>query len=272
MFGNHLLVLAIVQGITEFLPISSSAHLVLLPQLTKWQDQGLVIDVALHVGTLFAVILYNWHDIWNLFMAMIRFFQGRKHPQKALLGQLILASIPVIIAGYVISLFWPKGFRGVELIAWTTVIFGLLLYVADKAGLTVRRVEHMDLPSAMIIGFAQILALFPGTSRSGITITAARVLGFERQASMRFSMLLSIPVILGAGTLQGWELYQSGDALLTSAAFKAAGFAFVAALIAIAILMRWLKRWTFKPFVAYRLVLGVLLLIWIYKPFGFNLF
>ncbi len=252
----HIVVLALVQGITEFLPVSSSGHLALVPIFTTWPDQGLVIDVAVHVGTLLAVLLYFWRDIFTMALGLWRFFRGRKDPGAKLAGYIIVATIPVIIAGYYLNKHYPGGLRSLTVIGWATLGFGILLFLTDRFGMTLRRIEHLRISDALIIGLAQVLALIPGTSRSGITMTAARMIGMERPDAARFSMLLSIPAILGAGTLKTMELIEQGDVQLTNAAFSAAGLAFIAALLTIAILMAWLKRSSFTPFVIYRVLLG----------------
>ena len=260
----HIVVLALVQGITEFLPISSQAHLILASRLTDWPDQGLIIDVALHVGTVGAVMLYFWRDLWAMALGLVQLAKGRRNPMAKLAGYLVVATIPSLIAGFLIHRYIPGGIRSVTVIAWATFGFGLLLWVGDKLGMTVRRVEHLNLGDVVIIGLAQALALIPGTSRSGITMTAARFLGLERVESARFSMLMSMPVIVGAGALEGWDLYRAGDAQLTADAFIAATLAFVAALVAIAAMMAWLRRASFTPFVVYRIFLGGLLLALVY--------
>ncbi len=260
----HLAVLALIQGVTEFLPISSSGHLILVPAFTGWPDQGLVIDVAVHVGTLGAVVLYFRRDLWEIALGLGRLTRGREDPGARLAGLLILGTLPAVIAGFLVNRYYPGGIRGLEVIAWTTLGFGVLLYVADRLGMTVRRIEHLTFGDTLIIGLAQALALVPGTSRSGITMTAARFLGFERKEAARFSMLLSIPVIIGAGSLKGLELYRTGDMPLTGDAFIAAGIAFVAALLAITAMMAWLRRANFTPFVVYRVVLGVFLVVAVY--------
>ncbi|MBI1208207.1 MAG: undecaprenyl-diphosphate phosphatase [Azospirillum sp.] len=261
---EQLIVLAVVQGITEFLPISSSGHLILVPYLTGEADQGLMIDVALHVGTLGAVLLYLWRDIVRMLVGLGRALRGRADPGGRLALQLIVATLPLVAAGYAASRYLGDALRSVEVIAWTTLGFGILLGLVDRAGMTVRRIEHMSYSGALFIGFAQILALIPGTSRSGITMTAARMLGFERAETARFSMLMSIPAIVASGALQGIKLYQAGNAQLTADALIAAGLALVAALVAIAAMMGWLRRASFMPFVLYRIALGGGLLIWIY--------
>jgi len=191
----HIAVLAIVQGVTEFLPISSQAHLRLVSAVTGWADQGLMMDVAVHVGTLGAVMLYFWRDIGAMTVGLLRLMRGREDPGARLAGLLIVATIPALAAGFLLSRYYPGGLRGLELIAWTTLVFGILLYIGDKMGMTVRRIEHLRFGDVVIIGIAQVLALIPGTSRSGITITAARFLGLERRDGARFSMLLSMEIV-----------------------------------------------------------------------------
>lgn len=249
-----------VQGITEFLPVSSSGHLILVPIFAGWPDQGLLLDVAVHVGTLGAVMLYFWRDLWSMLAGLGSMIKGKRHPGSRLFGHLILGTIPVIAAGYFVNEYYGDAFRSLMVIGWTTFGFGILLYVTDKFGMTIRRIEHLSIGATLFIGIAQCLALIPGTSRSGITMTAARILGYERPDAARFSMLLSIPTILGAGVLKGWELYKSGNAQLTGDAILAASLAFGTALIAIALMMAWLRRATFTPFVIYRLILGAALL------------
>ena len=260
----HIAVLALIQGITEFLPISSSGHLVLVPVFTGWQDQGMVIDVAAHVGTAGAVILYFWRDLWAMAVGLARMLKGRRDPGAPLAGYIVVGTIPAVIAGFLLNYYIGDGLRLLEIIAWTIPGYGLLLLISDKVGLTVRRVEHLGVSDAILIGCAQALALVPGTSRSGITITAARLLGMERTDAARFSMLLSIPANLGAGTLKGMDLYASGDAALTNAALLAAAASLVVGLFAIWILMSWVRRSTFTVFAVYRFLLGGFLLAMVY--------
>jgi undecaprenyl-diphosphatase len=264
----QLAVLAVVQGITEFLPISSSAHLVLVPVLFKWSDQGLILDVAVHVGTLLAVMLYLWRELWGMAVGLARLARGRRDPGAVLFFYLVAGTIPVAVAGLLLHHYRPEGIRSVAVIAWTTLGFGIVLYVADRIGMTLRRIEHLKLSDAVVIGIAQVVSLIPGTSRSGITMTAARLLGMERPDAARFSMLLSIPANAGAGVLLGWDLYKSGDAQLTANAAIAAVLAFVCALVAIFLMMAWLKRATFTPFVVYRILLGGFLLAFAYGLIG----
>lgn len=255
----QLVVLAVVQGITEFLPISSQGHLVLVPAVAGWPDQGLAIDVAVHVGTLGAVMIYFRRDLCRMVAGIARRDDGGK-----LALQITVATVPVVLAGVALFAFGAERLRSIEVIGWAMLGFGVLLYAVDRASPARRRLERMTLGPAVLIGLAQVLALIPGTSRSGITMTAARALGFERREAARFSMLMSIPVIIAAGTLQAVALYATGDAVLTGGAVIAAAMAFVTALGAIGFLMRWLARASFTPFVAYRVVLGVALLVWAY--------
>ncbi|HJN04886.1 MAG TPA: undecaprenyl-diphosphate phosphatase [Alphaproteobacteria bacterium] len=261
----HIVVLAAVQGVTEFLPVSSSGHLILIPALTGWPDQTLIADTAVHVGTLAAVLVYFRREVGQVLLGMVRLLQRRPDAGSRLFGLLVAATVPVVVAGAVLEYANLDGsLRSAEVVAWMTLVFGVVLYLADRMYLTVRRIEQMKLGAAVLIGVAQILALVPGTSRSGITMTAARMLGFERRDAARFSMLLSIPAILAAGVLEGWELARTDDAQLTLDALFAAVLSFGFALIAISALMAWLQRATFTPFAVYRVVLGAGLLVWIY--------
>jgi len=262
---QHIILLAVIQGITEFLPISSSGHLILTPALTGAADQGLLVDVAVHVGTLAAVLIYFWRDVFAMIGGFFFLLSGRINPGARLALHIILATISVVAVGFYLKVSGiEEQMRSVEIIAWTTLVFGIVLWIADKIGMTINRLEHMRWGGALFIGLAQVIALIPGTSRSGITMTAARLMGYERADAAQFSMLLSIPVILGAGLLAGIDLQQSGDMALTMDVLLAAGLSFITALIAIAMLMSWLKRSTFTPFAIYRILLGGGLLVWIY--------
>lgn len=262
-----IFVLAVVQGITEFLPISSSGHLELAWQTMDHEgialppeNQRLILFVAVHLGTLFAVLLYFWRDVGALAIGIFRLLTARGGPQARLVANIVVGSIPLAVVGYLGQDVIVETLYDVEVIAWCTIGFGVLLYLADRFGMTVRRVEHLSLTGALAIGLSQALALIPGTSRSGITMTAARMMGFERAEAARFSLLLAIPAILGASLLEGLELYRLGNLQLGLDAAVAAGLAFVSAVIAIALMMIWLRRASFTPFVIYRILLGVLVL------------
>ncbi len=271
----QIVILAAVQGITEFLPVSSSAHLILVPKLTGLPDQGLLLDVAVHVGTLLAVMIYFWRDLFGMTAALAHMPRQianhrRFDPEYWLFLKLIVATLPVIVVGFLVNFYMGDILRSIEVIGWATLGFGLLLLMADKTSMTVRKIEHITFIGAFVVGIFQIFALIPGTSRAGITMTAARFLGVERQDAARFSLLLSIPAIIGAGALKGLELYQSGDPVLAGVALKAGGLAFLFALIAISLLMVWLRRASFTPFVIYRFLLGAALLYYAYGAPGLS--
>lgn len=263
---HHILILAAIQGLTEFLPVSSSGHLVITSKLLGFPDQGLTIDVALHVGTLLAVILYFWRDVWEIAVGGARLVTGRSGPQIRLLVNVVIATVPIIVVGYFGHPYVVMFVRDVQLIAWASIGFGVLLFIADRIGMTVWRVEHLTWVNALAIGLAQVLALIPGTSRSGITMTAGRLMGMERWEAGRFSLILSIPTIFAAGLLTGVEIRMVDNFdLLGTDALGSAAAGFVAGFIAIAMMMAWLRRAGFTPFVVYRLALGGGLLYWLYS-------
>lgn len=261
----QLTVIAVIQGITEFLPVSSSGHLILIPSFTGWQDQGLMIDVAVHVGTLGAVVAYLWRDIAVMLQGLWKPGQLRRNPGLRLIAQLVVATIPVVIVGGFVLVEAGDMLRSAEVVGWATLGFGVLLYISDRYTVTVNRLEHMTVGRALLIGLAQVLALIPGASRAGVTITAARWLGFERTDAARFSMLMSIPTIIAAGAAASWKLSQEGTVHVWGDAFVAAGLAFVTAFIAIILMMSWLRRASFTPFFWYRMVLGAGILWWAYS-------
>lgn len=258
----HLILVALIQGITEFLPVSSSGHLILLPNLTGMDDQGQVIDVAVHVGTLFAVLLYFRSDTMRLLRGVPKLLAGRAdHPDARLVFLLALATIPVIAAGLLVNLTGlDDALRSMAVIGWTMLIFGLVLYWADRTGGQEKTGAEWSLRDAMIMGLWQVLALIPGTSRSGITITGARRLGYDRREGARLAMLMSIPTILASGVLLGAEVVATADAAAARDGAVAALFAFLAALGALWGMMSLLTRISFTPYVIYRVVLGLVLL------------
>ncbi|WP_086481545.1 undecaprenyl-diphosphate phosphatase [Oceanospirillum sanctuarii] len=253
--------LALVQGLTEFLPVSSSAHLILPAQIFGWADQGLAFDVAVHVGTLLAVMLYFHKDIRKMILAWLASVFKRQHSQDSFMAwSVILATIPAGLAGILLNDFIEGNLRSSLVIAITTLLFGALLWWADVKGRRNRGEDDFTMKDAIWIGLAQALALIPGTSRSGITITAALMLGLTRQAAARFSFLLSIPLIMAAGLLKGAELYQNGTEAQISHTLIGGLIAFGAALACIHLFLRLLDRIGMLPFVIYRLFLGVILL------------
>ena len=260
----HLLLIAAIQGITEFLPISSSGHLILLPNLTGLEDQGQIIDVAVHVGTLGAVILYFWRDVALALSGVPRLLRGQIDTEGAKLAfLLIIATIPVILFGLVLKLTGlDDAMRSIAVIGWTMLIFGIVLYVADQKGPEEKETPDWSLKHAIIMGLWQAIALIPGTSRSGITITGARALGYKRHDAAKLAMLMSIPTIIASGVLLGVEVAATANAQAARDGAIAAGFAFLTALAALALMMRLLRSISFTPYVIYRIILGAILL-WI---------
>ena len=258
----HLVLVAVIQGVTEFLPVSSSGHLILLPALTSLEDQGQAVDVAVHVGSLGAVIVFFRQDVAIAARGGISLLRGRASDQGAFLALcLIVATIPVVLAGLALELSGlDDAMRSTAVIGWTMILFGIVLWWADRVGGTERTAEAWTLRDALTLGLWQTVALIPGTSRSGIVITGARFLGYDRYGAAKLSMLMSIPTILASGVLLGAEVVGDADAALARAAGIAAAFAFVAALVALALMFRLLRSVSFAPYVVYRVVLGVFLL------------
>jgi undecaprenyl-diphosphatase len=251
--------------LTEFLPVSSSGHLNLLHLLTTWQDQGPMMDVAVHVGSLFAVIIYFWRDMIMFLGALWSLARGRITPEVRMLLLLIVASLPVFAVGFMVLKYeLLDDLRTLPVIAWANLVFAIVLLVTDRVGMTIRRVEHITLRDALLVGVAQAISVIPGASRAGVTVSMARFLGYERREAARFSMLLSIPTILGLGVAIGYELFKSGDLQMRNDAVGAGALSFLAALISIWFMMALLKRTTLLPFVIYRIVLGGILLGFIY--------
>ena len=249
---EHIIVLAIVQGLTEFLPISSSGHLNLIHLLTAWPDQGPVIDVALHVGSLFAVFLYFWWDTGQLAIGVRDTLTFRQTPAARLFQLLIVATIPLFSVGFVLfETGLIEALRTVEVIAWANLIFAILLYAVDKYQAQERELGTLNLKGAIGIGLFQAFALLPGASRSGACMTAARAYGFKRTESARLATLMA--------TL---DVLEQGDLQLGLDAITAAILAFIVAYLSIWGMMALLRRTSMTPFVIYRVVLG-LILFWI---------
>lgn len=257
----QILVLALIQGLTEFLPVSSSAHLILGSRLFGWPDQGLVFDVATHLGTLLAVLVYFRQRLRALLTAWVATDGGPDRDRDRALGRcLLLASVPVIVAGALAGHWVEAYLRDARVIAASTLLFGGLLWLADAGFSRGRGLGQMNLKAAVAIGLAQALALIPGASRSGLTITAARMLGFGAEDAARFSFLLAIPVLAAAGSYGLLRMFQHTAGIdwaqfgLAVAASAVAGWVCIAAFLAL------LRRVGLVPFVLYRLALGLVLL------------
>ncbi|MDX1455054.1 MAG: undecaprenyl-diphosphate phosphatase [Gammaproteobacteria bacterium] len=257
----QIILLALLQGLTEFLPISSSAHLILFPAFSGWQDQGLAFDVAVHVGTLFAVMWYFRAEIRQLFLAWVKSLVGRHSSDSHLAWGVIVGTIPVGLVGLVGHEFIATQLRTPSLIAVTTIVFALLLWFADARRTETRDEHTMTWKIIMFIGLAQALALIPGTSRSGITMTAGLLAGMTRAGAARFSFLLSIPVILLAGGLETKSLLESAEPVAWLDLVLGSLLSFAAAYACIHYFLKWLPQVGMLPFVIYRLLLGLLLFV-----------
>ena len=257
----HLVLIALIQGITEFLPVSSSGHLILLPSLTKLGDQGALIDVAAHIGTLFAVIIYFWIDVKQVLKAVPKVLRGQFTSAAArLLVALTFATIPVICVGAILKVTGlSETMRSISVIGWAMLIFGLLLYFVDQRTTLHRELKTLTLPDAIKLGLWQAIALIPGTSRSGITITGALWAGFTRKEAARISMLMSIPTIVASGSLTSFDLI-GGHVPLRDISIVIL-FSFVSALLALSLMMRLLNTISYTPYVVYRVCLGSVLIV-----------
>ena len=245
----EILILSLVQGITEFLPISSSSHLILISDFLDFKNQNLSIDVSLHIGSFIAVLLYFYKDILNFFDNKILFFR------------IFISSIPLMIIGFfLVETGFVEKIRNLKIIAWTTVIFGFLLFLSDKFKLEKNIEKNFTMKSAIFIGLFQVLSLIPGVSRSGIAITASRFLNFKRVDAAKISFLLSIP-ILGAVSLFGLKnLIFSENSYFTVSNLIAIFFSFLTSLVTIKYFLIYIKKFNLNIFVYYRIFLGLLLL------------
>ncbi len=270
MILYHIIILAIIQGLTEFLPVSSSGHLGLFhcftDQCERWDADNLTMDIAVHVGTLLSVLLYFWRDVVRMLCGVKDIGTGKaKSANSRLTLYILVSSIPVIIAGLLLHMFEPDWLKTLHVIAWATIIFGVILWWSDSKSPSTREIKDLTFKDAIIIGLAQMLALIPGTSRSGITMTAARFLGVSRRESAHYSMLLAMVAISGAGTIMGLSLLESGDLSLGLDVLIAVIFSFISGWIAISLMMKYLEKSTFTAFAIYRVILGVILLGLLYS-------
>lgn len=261
----EVIILAIIQGLTEFLPISSSAHLILPSVIFGWQDQGIVFDVAVHVGTLLAVMLYFRHDIGQLTVGWVQSFSGRHSTDSKLAWWVILATIPAGLAGLLAAKadLVDTLLRSPWVIACTTILFGLALWWADATAKQQHAMDKLSWKQALFIGAAQALSIIPGTSRSGITMTAAMLIGLDKVSAARFSFLLSIPIIVLSGGYQASKLLAEPQQYDVAGILLGTVLAFISALICIHFFLKIISRMGMLPFVIYRLVLGVGLIVFL---------
>lgn len=258
MFELQYFLIGVIQGVTEFLPVSSSGHLVLFAQLTNWEDQGLFTDIAVHFGTLFAVLLYLRKDIYYFLTNIIQF----KIFEDQIIFKIILATLPAIILGLFIYDYVSLYFRSIQLIASSSIVFAIILFFADRVKMENRSWNKITYVEAFVVGLFQILAFIPGASRAGVTITGARLLGYDRLNAARFSMILSIPIILASMTLSFINIFNEEYVSVNLyQSFFASLVAFITALLSIIFLMRFIKKTNFNFFIIYRIILGIILLV-----------
>lgn len=264
MDHEQAIILALVQGITEFLPISSSSHLILSSQILGWADQGIRFDIAVHTGSLVAIMLYCWRDIHRMMIGSLHLCLLRYSEEARLTLFVVLASVPLMIAGYFLYQDYPPMLRDPAWIAATSAGFAVLLWLTDRYSMTLRDVHHLRSWTFLAIGMAQIFALLPGASRAGVVISMARLSGFGRQASAKIAFLLAIPALAGAGGLQGYTLWREGDLDWGVDMLVVAALGFIFSLIGVAVMMRWLMCKNYTPFVLYRLMFSAGIGVWLY--------
>lgn len=272
MTTMQAIVLGVIQGLTEFLPVSSSGHLVFVPHLFGWADQGLSFDVVVHLGTLLAVVVYFRKTLWATARAFFGFKtkvdpEARNTQYRKLGWFLILATIPALIAGFLMSEVYEIEIRSTTVVAWGLIGWGIVLWLADRYSAKLKESDHrvhQTWKSALFIGCAQAIALIPGTSRSGITMTAGLFAKLNKKAAAEFSFLMSVPVIAIAGVFKLYQLTETGFGDISVAAL-AAGFvaSALSGFLAIAGLMKVLERWSFMPFAVYRIVVGIAILVFL---------
>jgi len=260
MFDLQYIVLGLVQGLTEFLPISSSAHLILVTEFFDWNDQGLFNDIAVHVGTLGAVILYLYKDLGRIINDFFSF--KNLIIKKHLFFKIIVATIPTLIIGLLVYKYFIYDLRNLVIIGYANIFFAIVLYLVDRFSISTDYWQDLSFKNVFFIGICQSLAFIPGASRAGVTITGTRLLGIRRDSSAIFSMLLSIPVILASITLIFFDIYTYGSLQINlNQTISSTFIAFITALVSIHFMMKVLKKTNFSIFVIYRIILGFILII-----------
>jgi len=261
MFELQYFLIGLIQGVTEFLPISSSGHLVIFAELAKWEDQGLFTDIAVHFGTLFAVFFYMRKEIKFLISNIL----AMQILKDRIVLKIIVATLPAIIVGFFIYDLINIFFRNIEVMAISSIVFALILFISDKAKIDEKKNWHnISFKESFLIGLWQVLAFIPGASRTGVTITGARFLNFNRTDATKFSMLLSIPIILASLSLSLLDYYIADEPILNFYSSVFAAFvAFITALLSITLMMKIIKIANFNVFIIYRILLGVLILMFV---------
>jgi len=258
----QLIILSMMQGLTEFLPISSSAHLILVPQVFNWPDQGLVFDVAVHFGSLIAVVYYFRDEVWRMLKSWSRNVAGGESDQDSLLAWwVIIATLPAVVFGFLLQEPVEEKLREPWVVATASIAFGLLLWFADVKARRVRDEFQLGLKDVLLIGWFQVLALIPGVSRSGITITLGLFLGLTRQASARFSFLLAMPVIFASGVLETERMFTEVSPIAWSDLLLGVLLSAISAGLCIHYFLRLVDKLGMLPFVIYRILLGLAIYI-----------
>lgn len=266
MTDLHLIVLGIVQGITEFLPISSSAHLMLVPQILGSEDQGLMIDVGAHAGTLLAVVLVFWRETWQMVRGSFDLLLRRRSEDARLTWYLVVATIPGVLAGIALINYQEVLLRHMHVIILSNIVWSLALWWADMRYPQVHTIsQDLTWKKALFAGLMQMVALIPGTSRSGITMTAGRFMGFTRLESARLALLMAIPITAGAVLMVLVKLFSHQPSAKEIYDFSVVALvSCITAFVAIFGLLKWLKKFSFMPFVVYRLILALALIAWLF--------
>ena len=261
MITFHIFFIAIIQGITEFLPISSSAHLIILPYLMKVSDQGVIIDISAHLGSLLALLFFFKKDSIDLFRGLFQFFFIRKQKKEYYLFLKIgVATIPVIFFGLIFKIYRLDIIvRSIEIIGWMMIVFGVLLFYADKFGKEKKSLEDLNFKHAAIIGLFQAFALIPGVSRSGITITGFRIFGYNKYDAIKISLLMSIPTIVLSGFFISPEILEENN-ISVLAVLVTFILSFFTATIALNLMVKYIYTFGFTPYIYYRIILGLTLL------------
>ena len=265
MISFHIFFIAIIQGITEFLPISSSAHLIILPYLIKVSDQGVIIDISVHLGSLLALLIYFKKDSLILLKGLMQFFLLKFQKKEFFLFfKIIVATIPVSFIGIIFKIYHLDIIvRSIEIIGWTMIVFGVLLYYADKFGKEKKTLENLSFRDAIIMGLFQALALIPGVSRSGVTITGFRIFGYSRYDAIKISLLMSIPTIILSGFFIYPEVLNENKISFFQVLIPFV-ISFFTAIIALNLMVKYIYVFRFTPYVIYRIILGFILLYLFY--------
>jgi undecaprenyl-diphosphatase len=257
---TQLIVLAVLQALTEVLPISAEGHLVLWSRISGWPAPGEGFRLALHVGLILSILGYFWRDLGDMIVGVVRAAKGKRDPGARLALQIFVAAIPVLGLGFAFEHYVAGDWATPVVMGWAIVGYGLLLLLMDRMCMTVKRLEHATFADTMAISLCQVLALVPGTAATGITMTMARALGYERADAARLAFLLALPVLIGVSARDVYQFITIEGETITGMDVVSGAVAFLAGLIGIAILMSWLRRSTFTPFVVYRLLVGVAVL------------